>query len=63
MIKRLITNAVNSYLTSLAGTIVGLPHIIQGFTSKDWALFVQGIGELLIGLASNEKGIHEPDQK
>lgn len=62
MFKRLITNAVNSYLTSLAGTIVGLPHIIEGFATKDWALFVQGVGELLIGLASNEKGIHEPDQ-
>jgi hypothetical protein len=62
MIKRLITNAVNSYLTSLAGSIVGLPHIIEGFTSKNWSLLIQGLGELLIGLAANEKGIHEPDQ-
>lgn len=62
MIKRMIHNAVNSYLTSIAGTIVGLPHIIEGFTTKNWALVVQGIGELLVGLASNEKGIHEPDQ-
>jgi hypothetical protein len=58
MISRLIHNALDSYLTSIAGTIVGLPNIIEGFSSKNWALVIQGIGELLIGLASNEKGIH-----
>jgi len=58
MISRILHNALDSYFTSIAGTIVGLPDMIEGFTTKNWTLFVQGVGELLIGLATNEKGIH-----
>jgi len=55
MINRILHNAINSYLTSLAGTVAGLPDMIEGFTSKDWSLFAKGLGLLIIGLASNEK--------
>ena len=57
MINRILHNALNSYLTSIAGTVAGLPDIIEGFTSKNWSLFAKGLGLLIIGLASNEKTI------
>jgi hypothetical protein len=58
MISRLIHNALDSYITTVAGSIVGVPDIIEGFTTKNWTLLIKGIGEFLIGMACNEKGIH-----
>ncbi len=45
-----------SWWTSTAGTVVGLPQIIEGLSSKpiNWTLVIQGIAAMLLGLAAKD---------
>lgn len=59
MIKQFVLNAINSWVTSLAGTILGLPQIWEGLkplldddpaTGVIWGVLVTGLGTLFAGL-------------
>jgi hypothetical protein len=53
ILTNLLTNSLQDALTSLAGTVVGAPDIINGFMLHNWTMVLKGIGELIIGLATN----------
>lgn len=40
--------------TSLAGSIAGLPLILDGLASKNWVQIVSGIGILITGLLAKD---------
>jgi len=62
MLKNLFLQAVNSWVTSTAGVIVGLPEIWAGIGpmfadpagSIDWKAVVTGIGILIVGLMARD---------
>jgi hypothetical protein len=53
IIQNLVTNALQDAITSIAGGVIGLPDIINGFQQHSWAIVLKGVGELIIGLAVN----------
>ena len=71
--KALIYNAMNSWVTSLAGTVVGAPEIWAGLkglfdddpaTTIIWKSLMTGVGILVVGLFTRDwtKGwIANPD--
>lgn len=40
--------------TSLAGSIAGLPMILDGLASKNWVHIISGIGILITGLLAKD---------
>lgn len=40
--------------TSLAGSIAGLPMILEGLASKNWIQIISGIGILITGLLAKD---------
>jgi hypothetical protein len=40
--------------TSLAGSIAGLPMILEGFASNNWVQIISGIGILITGLLAKD---------
>ena len=59
MIKQFILNAVNSWVTSAGGAILGVPEIYKGIqglldtdpaTTIEWALVLKGAGILFAGM-------------
>lgn len=53
--KRILQNAIGDLLTSLLGTLAGLPQLIEGIQTHDGAKIIEGAGLLLLGLVSNSK--------
>jgi hypothetical protein len=43
--------------TSLFGAVAGLPLIVEGVASKDWAKVATGLGTLLIGLFAKDSNV------
>lgn len=62
-IVELIKSWLKSWLTSVAGGIVGLPQIIQALSSEpiDWQMLATGIGALLLGLAAKDSDVKEKE--
>ena len=54
LLSNIAANAFKSYLSTIAGTYVGLPDIIAGITAHDWQLAAKGTLILLWGLLTNE---------
>lgn len=48
-----------SWWTSAAGTIAGLPQIIEGLSSKpvNWTLVITGVATFLFGLAAKDGNV------
>lgn len=55
LLTNLVKNALEDLITTAAGTVIGLPQIIEGFTSHNWFMIVEGFGKLIIGLSVNLK--------
>jgi len=53
--KRIFENAIKDLLTSILGSVAGVPMIIEGVTSKDNAKIVEGIAIFILGLVSYSK--------
>lgn len=43
--------------TSVFGAVAGLPLIVEGVASKDWAKVATGLGTLLIGLFAKDSSV------
>lgn len=63
MIKQFIFNALNSWVTSAAGTVIGLPEIwggLKGLLDEDpatgvvWKTLLTGAGILFMGLMTRD---------
>ena len=54
-----IKSAIKNWLTSVAGTVAGVPLIIEGFTSipRDWFKVLTGIGVMLTGLFAKQANV------
>ena len=61
--KSFLVNAVNSWVTSAAGTVVGLPMLWSGLqplmdsdaaTQPDWGMAIKGLGMLVVGLMARD---------
>jgi hypothetical protein len=48
--KRILKNIK----TSIAGSIAGLPMIINGFATNNWVEIISGIGILITGLLAKD---------
>lgn len=44
-----------SWLTSLLGSIAGIPEMIEGYSNHDGTAFIKGLGMFLLGLAARNK--------
>jgi hypothetical protein len=55
MLRSIFTN----WLTSILGTVAGVPQIIAGITSKpiNWQLVITGIGTFVMGLAAKDANV------
>ena len=51
--KKLLKNAVGDVLTSILGSMAGLPELIAGIQAHDATMIIKGAGLLLLGLVSN----------
>lgn len=47
---------IKNWLTSLFGTVAGVPQIIEGFFSKpiNWTLVITGVATLFLGLTAKD---------
>ena len=59
--RAFLVNAVNSWVTSLAGTVIGLPELWEGMQPlmnstgpADWGLAIRGAGILFVGLMARD---------
>ncbi len=54
-----IKSAITNWLTSVAGTVTGVPLIIAGFaaTPDDWYMILAGIGAMLTGLFAKQANV------
>ena len=61
--KAFLVNAVNSWFTSIAGSVVGLPVVWVGLqplfdsdaaTGPDWGMVIKGVGILIVGMMSRD---------
>ena len=43
--------------TTLFGAVAGLPLIVEGVGTKDWAKIATGVGTLLIGLFAKDHNV------
>ncbi len=50
---------LKNWLTSLFGTVAGVPQIVEGLTSvpKNWTLVITGLATLILGLAAKQANI------
>ena len=55
MLKRLIHNALEDVLTSLAGSLAGAEDLLQGIAEKDFGKAIKGAAIIFLGLVSNTK--------
>lgn len=55
--KRILTNAWSSKISSIAGGYLGIPEIIDGCMAQDWARALKGLAILILGLVTNEKQV------
>lgn len=48
-----------NWLTSIAGTVAGVPQIIEGWTSqpKNWGKIITGIATVIIGLSAKDSNV------
>lgn len=53
--KRILENALNSILTTIAGSIAGIAEIKQGVAEGDTTQIIVGVGLLLLGIFAKEK--------
>jgi len=52
--KKIMTNALQSYITSAMGAIAGIPEMITGYNQHDVGTFVKGVALFLLGLVAKE---------
>lgn len=48
---------LKNFKTSLFGAVAGLPLIVEGVASKDWAKIATGLGTLLIGIFAKDSSV------
>lgn len=53
--KRILENALNSILTTIAGSVAGIAEIKQGVSEGDTTQIIIGVGLLLLGIFAKEK--------
>lgn len=53
--KKILSNALGSLITSIAGSVAGVAEIHEGVATKDASKIIVGIGILIIGLLAKEK--------
>ncbi len=53
--KRIFKNAIGDLLTSILGSLAGLPVLIEGIQTKNTAKILEGAGLFLLGLVSNSE--------
>lgn len=53
--KRILENALNSILTTIAGSVAGIAEIKQGVSEGDTTQIIVGVGLLLLGIFAKEK--------
>lgn len=53
--KTLFKNLFESYISTLAGSIAGIPQIIEGYTNHDLNKIVEGVCVFLLGIVVKEK--------
>lgn len=59
--KSIIKNAMNSWLTTIAGAVAGIPEIQAGVQTGDSEKIILGVGLFLVGLFakdSNRTGVN-----
>ena len=44
-----------SWVTSLIGSVAGIPEMIEGYSSHDGTAVIKGLGIFLLGLAARNK--------
>ena len=61
IIHRTKTKQMKGFLknikTTLFGAVAGLPIIVDGVATKDWAKIATGVGTLLIGLFAKDHNV------
>ena len=54
-IKQLFLNATSSVVTSLLGTIIGFPQLLEGLQNDDPKKIIVAVATILLGLFAIEK--------
>ncbi len=54
-----IKSAITNWLTSVAGTVAGVPMIIEGFSAvpRNWYMIAAGVGAMLTGLFAKQANV------
>lgn len=58
--KKFLTNLFTSKLTTVGGSVVGLPDIYEGVITHDWIKVIRGLALFILGCAANENGTTNP---
>ena len=53
--KRIFKNVIGDLLTSILGSLAGLPVLIEGIQTKNTVKILEGAGLFLLGLVSNSE--------
>jgi hypothetical protein len=53
-LKELFTNATRSIVTSLLGTIIGFPQLLEGLQNDDPHKIIVAVATILLGLFAKE---------
>jgi len=50
---------IKNWITSVFGTVAGVPQVIEGLTSvpRNWMLVISGVATLALGLAAKQANI------
>jgi len=57
MFNKLFKNIFISWLTSLAGTVAGMPMILDGIAKKDTMEIIQGVALVIAGWAAKDSNV------
>ena len=53
--KRILKNAIENIVTTIAGSVAGITEIRQGIAEQDTTQIIIGVGLLILGIFSKEK--------
>lgn len=45
---------LKNWLTTLLGSVAGVPIILEGLDTSDWKLVLAGVGAMLVGLFARD---------
>lgn len=52
--KKIIINALNNFITTIAGSVSGIGEIQQGIAENDTTKIIIGIGLIILGIFAKE---------